>query len=66
MNRSLIGVVVGVVVSAVVLLSSCYIVMPSERALVLQLGNPVRVDENPGLYFKIPFVQNVVFFDSRV
>jgi membrane protease subunit HflC len=66
MNRSLIGIIVGAVVAAIVLLSSCYIVMPSERALVLQLGSPVRVDENPGLYFKIPFVQNVVFFDSRV
>ena len=66
MNRSLIGVAVGAVVAVIVLLSACYIVMPSERALVLQLGNPVRVDEIPGLYFKIPFVQNVVFFDSRV
>jgi modulator of FtsH protease HflC len=66
MNRSLIGIVVGVVVAAILVLSACYVVQPSERALVLQLGNPVRVDENPGLYFKIPFVQNVVFFDGRV
>jgi membrane protease subunit HflC len=65
-NRPLIGVVVGAVVAAILLLSSCYIVLPSERALVLQFGSPVRVDENPGLYFKIPFVQNVVFFDARV
>ncbi len=66
MNRPLVGVVVGVVVAAVLLFSACYVVQPSERALVLQLGNPVRVDERPGLYFKIPFVQNVVFFDGRV
>jgi modulator of FtsH protease HflC len=66
MNRPLIGIVVGVVVAAILLLSACYVVQPSERALVLQFGNPVRVDEVAGLYFKIPFVQNVVFFDSRV
>jgi membrane protease subunit HflC len=66
MNRPLVGIIVGAVVAAILLLSACYIVQPSERALVLQFGSPVRVDENPGLYFKIPFVQNVVFFDSRV
>jgi membrane protease subunit HflC len=66
MNRPLIGIVVGVVIAAILLLSACYVVQPSERALVLQLGNPVRVDERAGLYFKIPFVQNVVFFDSWV
>jgi membrane protease subunit HflC len=66
MSRPVIGVVVGIVVAAILLLSSCYVVQPSERALVLQFGSPVRVDENPGLYFKIPFVQNVDFFDARV
>ncbi len=66
MNRPLIGIVVGVVVAAILVFSACYVVQPSEKALVLQLGNPVRVDERAGLYFKIPFVQNVVFFDGRV
>jgi membrane protease subunit HflC len=66
MSRPVIGVVVGIVVAAILLLSSCYVVQPSERALVLQFGSPVRVDDNAGLYFKIPFVQNVVFFDARV
>lgn len=66
MNRPLVGIIVGAVVAAILLLSACYIVQPSERALVLQFGSPVRVDANPGLYFKIPFVQNVVFFDGRV
>lgn len=66
MNRPLIGIVVGVVVAAIVLFSACYVVEPSQKALVLQFGNPIRVDERPGLYFKMPFVQNVVLFDSRV
>jgi membrane protease subunit HflC len=66
MNRSLIGIVVGVAVAAILLLSACYIVQPSEQALVLQFGRLVRIDSAPGLYFKVPFVQNVVYFDARV
>jgi membrane protease subunit HflC len=35
-------------------------------AMVLQLGEPVRVVQEPGLYWKLPFVQNVVYFDRRL
>ena len=66
MNRPPIAVVVGATVAAILLVSACYIVLPSERALVLQFGNPVRVDASPGFYFKTPFVQHVMFFDGRV
>jgi modulator of FtsH protease HflC len=37
-----------------------------QQALVLQFGAPVRVVQQPGLQFKIPFVQNVLFFDKRL
>ncbi|MBT4464644.1 MAG: protease modulator HflC, partial [Rhodospirillaceae bacterium] len=33
---------------------------------VLQLGNPVRAIREPGLNFKIPFIQNVEFYDRRI
>ncbi len=36
------------------------------QAMVVQLGNPVRVVREPGLYWKIPFIQNVVYFDRRM
>lgn len=36
------------------------------QAMVIQLGEPVRVVHEPGLYWKIPFVQNVVYFDRRL
>lgn len=36
------------------------------QAMVVQLGQPVRVVQEPGLYWKIPFVQNVLFFDRRL
>ena len=46
--------------------SSLYIVNQRQRAIVCQLGEVVSVKTSPGLYFKIPMVQNVRFFDSRI
>lgn len=47
-------------------LSSAYIVNQTEQALVLQFGRPVRVVQEPGLNFKVPFIQNVITFDNRL
>jgi modulator of FtsH protease HflC len=66
MNRGVIGGIVAVIVGVILLQSSYFIVHPFEWALVLQFGSPVRPIENPGIYFKLPFVQNVVYFDRRV
>ena len=38
----------------------------TQKAILLQLGKPVKEINNPGLHFKIPFIQNVIFFDNRV
>jgi membrane protease subunit HflC len=48
------------------LFQSVYIVDQTQRAIVLQLGKPVGDSQGPGLHFKIPFVQNVIFFDHRI
>ena len=37
-----------------------------QQAIVVQLGEPVRTVQEPGLYFKLPFVQNVLYFDRRL
>ena len=49
-----------------VLANSVYIVHQAEQAIVLQFGEPRRVVKEPGLKFKIPFIQNVVFYDMRL
>lgn len=36
------------------------------QAMVVQLGEPVRTVQEPGLYWKLPFVQNVLMFDRRL
>ena len=47
-------------------LSSIFIVDPRQQALVLQFGQVKQVIENPGIGFKIPLVQNVVYYDGRI
>lgn len=49
-----------------VLANSVYIVNQAEQAIVLQFGEPVRLVKEPGLKFKIPFIQNVTLYDTRL
>ena len=57
----------GVLIAAAFLAaSSFYIVDEREKALVLQFGQVKAQKENPGLYFKIPFIQEVVTYDDRI
>jgi membrane protease subunit HflC len=43
-----------------------FVVDQTKQVIVLQFGEPTAVYQNPGLKFKLPFIQNVVFYDSRV
>ena len=43
-----------------------FIVNETKQALVLQFGDPRKVVTKPGLQFKIPFIQDAVFLDSRL
>jgi modulator of FtsH protease HflC len=47
-------------------LGAVFTVHQTQQALVLQFGEPRRVITEPGLHFKIPFIQNVSYYDSRV
>ena len=51
---------------AVVAFFSIFIVKEVNQAIVLQFGDPKRIISKPGLNFKIPFIQNVVFLDKRI
>ncbi len=46
--------------------NSIFIVQQTQQAIVLQFGDPKRTITDPGLEFKIPFVQNVIFIDNRI
>jgi membrane protease subunit HflC len=65
--RSIQIAIAGIGIAVFILLQCVFMVDQTERAIVLQLGKPVgNADYKPGLHFKLPFVQNVIFFDSRV
>ena len=49
-----------------VIANSLFVVEQTNQALVLQFGKPERVEQTPGLKFKIPFIQNVEYYDNRL
>ncbi len=53
-------------IGAILVSQSVFIVHQTEKALVIQLGNPVDKVFGPGLHFKLPFIENVVVFDARI
>lgn len=66
MNRNLNNVLIGLVVILVGLGMSVFVVDQRQSAIVFQLGEVVRIKTEPGLGFKIPLLQNVRYFDSRI
>ncbi len=65
MNRT--TILIPVVVAAIaLLLSAIFIVDEREKVLVLQFGQVRTVKEEPGLGFKIPFIQDLVRYDARI
>lgn len=46
--------------------SSLFVVNQVQQAIVLQFGAPVRVVQEPGLHMKMPFIQELIFYDKRL
>ena len=57
-----------VILVAVLLLAtgSMFTVRQTHQALVLQFGNPKRLITEPGLHFKLPLLQDVIYYDARI
>ena len=62
MKKNLHIILVGTFVLFLIMFQSIYIVTQPEQAIVLQFGDPVRLVLEPGLKFKVPFIQKVVFY----
>jgi membrane protease subunit HflC len=58
--------VVLAVIAAIVGYSSLFTVYQTRLALVVRLGQPVRVVTEPGLNFKIPLIDSVIYVDKRI
>ncbi|MFC4273027.1 protease modulator HflC [Sneathiella chungangensis] len=67
MNKTFLTVIAILLVAlGVVASSALFTVYQTEQAIVMQFGKPQRVIQEPGLNFKLPFVQDVVYVDKRV
>ncbi len=62
------GTVLIILIVAILFLAnlSLFIVDETKQAIVLQFGKPIRAIKEPGLNWKLPFIQNVVFFEDRL
>lgn len=54
------------IAAAVLIASSAFTVQESQYALVFEFGKHLRTVDAPGLFWKTPFIQNVVYFEKRV
>jgi membrane protease subunit HflC len=68
MNNPLVrtGALVAVAVLAVLLYAATFTVPQTQQALVLQFGRVRAVITAPGLHFKYPFIENIVYLEKRV
>jgi len=66
MQRNPIFWLIPVIIFIFLASQSFFTVHQTQTALVLQLGEPLDEVYGPGLHFKLPFIQKVVYFDSRV
>lgn len=66
MKRNLSSLLVGLIALLAAFSLSVYTVDQRQNAIVFQLGEVVAVKKEPGLYWKVPFLQNVSYFDTRI
>jgi membrane protease subunit HflC len=61
------GILLIIAIAAVVVgYSAFYTVYQTQQALIVRLGQPVRVVTEPGLHVKMPFIDSVITFDKRI
>lgn len=57
---------IALAVVVLLFLSAVFVVNEKQKALVLQFGQIRQVIEDPGLHFKVPFIQEVVYYEDRI
>jgi membrane protease subunit HflC len=67
MSRSALTIVLFILgIAAVAAYLTLFAVYQTQQALVLEFGKPKRLVTAPGLNYKVPFIQNVQYFDKRL
>jgi modulator of FtsH protease HflC len=58
--------IIGLGAVVIIVSRTLYVVSETEQVVVTQLGRPVRLVQTPGLHFKLPFLQQLTFFEDRL
>ena len=66
MNRGIAALLYGLLGVLIVAFTSMFIVDQRQNSIVFRLGEVISVKKDPGLYFKVPFLDNVRYFDVRI
>jgi membrane protease subunit HflC len=66
MNKKIRNLLILVTILFATFLSTAFKVDQRQQVLIVQFGEPINVIKEPGLHFKIPFVQNLIYFDKRI
>lgn len=66
MKRNLGALVTGLLVLLLIASMTMFVVDQRQNAIVFRLGEVVAIKTDPGLYFKVPLVDNVRYFDVRI
>ncbi len=59
-------IIVGIIVGLIVIGDALFIVDQTQQAIITEFGNPIREVTEPGLKIKVPFVQQVSYFEKRL
>ena len=65
-SKSLIVFTIPILVVFGILMGSLFVVQQTQQTLILEFGKLIRVIKEPGLYIKIPFLQNIQSYDNRI
>ena len=58
--------IVALAILVILFASSAYVVDETEQVVITQFGRPVSAKVEPGLYFKVPFIQNANYFPKNL
>jgi regulator of protease activity HflC (stomatin/prohibitin superfamily) len=65
MNKSFLGIFVVVIIGLILFFASAFIVKETDKVVITQFGEVVRLVDEPGLSFKMPVVQDIKRLDKR-
>ncbi len=66
MDKKIRNILILITILFITFLSTAYKVDQRQQVLIVQFGEPITVVKDPGLHFKIPFIQNLIYFDKRI